>query len=86
MNLTAAEHRTVLILMCLVKSATTDSTIKRLLGTVSFNSIYIHILSLKNMEGSQRSWFKDNFQVNIASLSEINIPHQPFHVLVLDMD
>lgn len=67
MNLAAAEHRTVcfiLILLCLVKSATTDSTIKRLVGTASFSSIYIHILLLKNMEGSQRSQFKDNFQVN----------------------
>lgn len=68
-NLTAAEHTTAcltLILLCLVKSATTASKTKRLLGIASFRSIYIHILLLKNMEGSQRSQFKDNFQVNVG--------------------
>lgn len=63
------EHTTVCfisILLCLVKSASTASTTKLLLGIASFNSIYIHILLLKNMEGSQRSQFKDNFQVNVG--------------------
>lgn len=45
--------------------AKSASTTKWLLWITSFNSIYIHVLLLKNMEGSQRSQFKDNFQVNI---------------------
>lgn len=47
----------------LAKSA---STTEWLLPTTSLNSIYVHVLLLKNMEWGQRSQFKDNFQVSVG--------------------